>query len=142
MNAAADAQAPERRPPNLLRVAGVAALFVGAAGSIGLFFHASEHPPPLLIVLFLIWILSPFVALGAIEMISKRWSVVTRSTLYVVMLVVAFGTLAVYGYDAIARRTARAAVVYVLVAPMSWLLIAIALSSAAIISRRRSRNQR
>lgn len=139
MNAEASAQAPGSRSPSLLRVAGLIALFVGAAGSLGFFFHASQHPPLLLIVLFLIWIVSPFVALGAADLISKRWSNLTRRTLYVVMMVVTVGTLAVYGDDAMARRTAHAAVVYVVVAPVSWLLIAISLSIAAIISRRRSR---
>ena len=130
------------RPPSLLRRAGLIALCVGAAGSIFFFFHAGRHPPPIVIVGFVVWIISPFVVLGAAHLISKRWSNLTRTTLSVVMLVVGLGTLAVYGDDAIARRTAHAAAVYVIVAPASWLLIAIALSIAAIISRRRSRRER
>jgi hypothetical protein len=139
MNSEMSHQAPEGSSPALLRAAGLIALFVGPAGSVAFFFYASQHPPLLLIVLFLIWILSPFAVLGAAHLISKRWSNLTRTMLYVVMLVVALGTLAVYGDDAMARRTAHAAAVYVIVAPASWLLIAIALSIAAIISRRRSR---
>jgi hypothetical protein len=123
--------------PGMLRHAGLIALWIGAAGSIYFFFRAGRHPPPLLIVLFLVWILSPFVALGAVARISKRWSILTRTTLSVVMIVVTIGTLAVYADDAISHRTTHPAAVYVMVAPASWLLIAIALSLAAIISRKR-----
>jgi hypothetical protein len=130
---------PEGSSSFWLRSAGLSAVLVGAVGSLGLFFYASQHPPLFLVVLFLVWILSPFVALGAAHMISRRWSNLTRTTLSVVMLVVGLGTLVVYGDDAIARRTAHAAAVYVVVAPASWLLIAIALTIAAVISRRRSR---
>lgn len=132
-------QAPEGSSPAHLRAAGLIALFVGAAGSLGFFFHTGRHPPRIVIVGFVVWILSPFVVLGAAHLISKRWSNLTRRTLYIVMLIIALGTLAAYGDDAIGRRTAHAAFVYVMVAPVSWLLIAIALSIAAIISRRRSR---
>jgi hypothetical protein len=125
--------------PDFLRVAGLIALFAGAAGSLGFFFHAGRHPPPIVIVGFVVWILSPFVVLGAADLISKRWSNLTRRTLYIVMLAVTFGTLAAYGDDALGRRTAHAAFVYVMVAPVSWLMIAISLSIATIISRRRSR---
>jgi uncharacterized membrane protein len=123
----------------VLRAAGITALVIGAMGSIGLLFHASQHPPPFLLALFVIWVLAPFVVLGVAEMLSKRWSTLTRTTLHSVMLVVALGTLAVYEDDALGRRTAHPAFVYVLVPPVSLALIAIALSIAAVISGRQSR---
>jgi hypothetical protein len=123
--------------PGMLRRAGLIALWIGAAGSIYFFFHAGRHPPPIVIVGFVVWILSPFVALGLADRISRRWSRLTQTTLYVLMMAVTIGTLTVYADDAIAHRTAHPAAVYVMVAPASWLLIAIALSIAAIISRKR-----
>ena len=45
----------------LLRMAALIALPVGAVGTVVLFFRASARTPPLLIVLFLVWLLSPFV---------------------------------------------------------------------------------
>lgn len=123
----------------LLRGAGLVAILVGAVGSIAFLFHASEHPPPFLLALFVIWILAPFAALGVAHLISKRWSILTRTMLYGVMLVVALGTLAVYGDDALGRRTAHAAFVYVLVPPVSLALVASALLITGIISGKRSR---
>lgn len=50
-------------------VAGLA----GAVGSIGLLFHASRSRPPLLMVLFVVWVLSPFVAIVFTRVGSRRW---------------------------------------------------------------------
>jgi phage-related holin len=121
-----------------LRAAGRIALLLGAAGSISLLFHASQHPPLFLLVLFVIWVLGPFVALGVADRISKRWSNLTRKILYIAMLVVALSTLSVYGDDAVGRRTAHPAFVYVVVPPVSVAFIAIALLIAAVLSGPRS----
>ena len=122
-----------------LRAAALVAVLAGAAGSIGLWFYVSQHPPLLIVVLFVIWVLSPFVGLVLAYVVSQRWSVLTRATLYSVMLVVTLGSLAIYGYDAVRPRKAQAAFWYVLVPPVSWLLIATVAPIAALVSRRRSR---
>lgn len=123
----------------LLRAVALIVVLVGAVGSIGLMFHASQHPPPFLLAFFVIWVLSPFVMLGVANVVSKRWSALTRMTLFSVIFVVTLGTLATYGDNALGHRTAHAAFVYVIVPPASWLLIAIALPIAAVISGRLSR---
>jgi len=110
------------------------AVLAGAAGSICFWFHASRHPPLLIVLLFLIWVLSPFAMLVLADAVSRRWSVLTRATLYIVMLVVALGSLAIYGDDALGHRTTKAAFVYVIVPPVSWLLTAIAVPIAALMS--------
>jgi len=130
---------PEGRFPCRLRAAARIAVLTGAAGSIGLWFHASQHPPLLIVVLFVIWVLSPFAALLLADVVSKRWSVLTRAALHSVMLVVTAGSLANYVYDTLRPRKAQAAFWYVLVPPASWLLIAIVVLIAAIISGRMSR---
>ena len=122
-----------------LRAAALMAVVVGAAGSLGLFLRAGQRTPRLLLVLMAIWVFSPFVVLVWANVVSKRWSVLTRATLYSVMLVVALGSLAIYGNDALRPRKAQAAFVYVAVPPASWLLMAIVVPIAAIISGRRSR---
>ena len=48
----------------LLRAAALIAIPVGAAGAVALFFRAADHPPPLLVVLFILWLLSPFAVLA------------------------------------------------------------------------------
>src|SRR5712692_1714369 len=72
-----------------LRAAASIAVFAGAVGSVGLLLRATNrNPSQLLVVLLAIWVVSPFVALFWASIVSKRWSVLTRVTLYGVMLVV------------------------------------------------------
>ena len=122
-----------------LRTAALIAVLAGAAGSVGFFLRAGQRTPRLLLLLMAIWVFSPFVALVWANVVSKRWSVLTRATLYSVTLVVTLGSLAIYGDDAFGHRRAQAAFVYVLVPPASWLLIAIVVPIAAFISGRLSR---
>ena len=130
---------PEGRFLGPLRTAALIALLVGAGGSIGLLLRAGQRTPRLLLVILIIWVLSPFMALVLADVISKRWPVLTRATLYSATLVVTLGSLAIYGDDALGHRTAQAAFVYVMVPPVSSLLVAMAVSIAGFVSRRQSR---
>ena len=123
-----------------LRVAALIAMAVGIAGSIGLFLHAGQRTPRLLLLGMGIWMLSPLIVLGWANWISKDWSARVRTTLYGLMVVVPLCSLLVYGDDALGHRRAQAAFVYVIVPPAAWLLIAIALSVATFIARRQSRH--
>src|SRR5205823_10143919 len=89
--------------------------------------------------LLALWVLSPFVALLWAHILLPRWSVLTRATLYAVMLSVALGSLIVYTADAIWPRTSQGAFLFIVVPPASWLLSAAAVLIAAFISHRRSR---
>ena len=120
-----------------LRVVALIAVLLGAVGSMGLFFHAIKHPPLVILVLFVVWILAPYVVFLWATVISKRWTALTRTTLYSVMIVVTIGSLAVYVRDAIKPRKSQPAAVYVLVPPASGLLAVIAVSIAALRSRTR-----
>lgn len=120
-----------------LRMTALIVVVFGAIGSIGLFFHAIKHPPLVILVLFVVWILAPYVVLIWGTVISKRWTALTRTTLYSVMIVVTIGSLAVYVRDAIKPRKSQPAAVYVLVPPASGLLVVIAVSIAALLSRTR-----
>jgi hypothetical protein len=119
-----------------MRAAAFVALVVGAAGSVGLLLHAKQHPPPLLVVLFIIWVLSPFAALGIARRVSKRWAPGTQTTLHLVTLFVALASLLIYGDDAVNHRTTHPAFVYVAVPPASCVLGTIAISIAALRARR------
>ena len=120
----------------ILQPAALIAVLAGAAGSAGLMLHAGRRAPRLLIVLFAIWVLSPFVALAWGNVLSKRWSVRIRATLYGLMLFIALGSLAVYGADALRPPRAQAAFVFVFVPAASWLLTAIVAAAAALIPGR------
>ena len=90
-------------------------------------------------VLFGICVLSPFIALLLAERASTRWSVMTRTTLHGVMLVLTLSTLAIYGDTVMRPPKSTPAFMFVLVPPASWLLMTIAVSIAALISGRLSR---
>jgi hypothetical protein len=132
---------PEPGSLGVLRGAALLALLVGAVGSVGLTLHAGQRTgsPRLLLALMAIWVLSPFVALVVAAIVAKGWSVITRATLYSLMLVLTFGSLAVYGVFASGPLRAKPAFVFVMVPPASWLLSAMVISIAAIISRKLSR---
>ena len=133
---------PEARFLSVLRAAAAIALLVGAVGSVGLMLRAGHrNPSRLLIILFTFWVLSPFMVLVLANAVSKRWSVLNRATLYVVMLVVTFGSLAIYGALAFGPLRAKTGFVFLVVPAASWLLMAIVVAIAAVISGRLSRRR-
>jgi hypothetical protein len=124
---------------SVLRTAALIALLAGATCSVGFMLLAGhQNPSRLLLVLFAIWVLSPFVALVFADIVSKDWSVLTRATLYGVMLVLTVISLGIYGHVALGLPRTKTAFAFVVVPPASWLLIAITTSVAALISRWRS----
>ena len=122
----------------LLRAVARIAVVAGAVGSVGLTLRAGRSTPRFLLVLFVIWVLSPFVALAWANMVSKRWPLLTRATLYCVTLVITLGSLAIYGNVVLPPKGSPRAFVFVIVPPGSWLLMATVVPIAALMSRRRS----
>ena len=67
---------------------------VGATGSIGLMLHVGRrNPSRVLLVLFAMWVLSPFVGLALAASGSQRWLVAARERVHVVMVIVALASL-------------------------------------------------
>ena len=123
-----------------LRAAASIAALAGAVGSVGFLLRATNrNPSQLLVLLLAIWVVSPFVAMLWASIVSTRWSVLTRITLYGVMLVVPLSSLAIYVADAIWPRTSPGPFVFIPVPPASSLFSALAVLAAALISSRRSR---
>jgi ABC-type Mn2+/Zn2+ transport system permease subunit len=122
----------------LLRAAALLAVVAGAVGAVGLTLYAGRHNSSLILkALFVLWVLSPFAALVGTDVISKRWPFSARAALYVVMLVIAIGTLAIYGAVALGPPRAKTAPVFVVVPPASWLLIAVVVPIAICLGKRR-----
>jgi hypothetical protein len=122
-----------------LEVMRVVALLTAAAGgalSFGLMLSAGRRTPRLLLVLFVIWVLSPFLALGWATAASRGWPALTRATLYGTTLVVTLGSLAIYGGLVRPPAGSAAAFVYVAVPPASSLIAIVAVLAAALMSRR------
>lgn len=121
-----------------LRAVALVAAMVGAVGSVGLMLRAGRNTPRFLLVLFVFWVLSPFVALAVAIIVSPRWSGLTRAALYGVTLMLTLGSLAVY--SGLVQRPAGTAnaFLFVITPPAAWALIAITVPLAALIARRRS----
>ncbi len=123
---------------SVLHAVALPTMVVGAVTSIALMLRAG-HPPVFLRVLFAIWVLSPFAALFVANMVSKRWSVITRATLDTVMLVLTLISLAIYGYVVANPPMSTPAFVWVVVPVASWLLMTIVVPVAALVSGTLSR---
>ncbi len=118
-----------------LRLCALIALVIGAAGSLAFWIHAAKHPPPLLILLFVAWVLSPFVVLGIGHVVAKRWAPSTRTALYWVTLLVTVASIVIYADDAVSHRTAHPAAVYVMVPPASWVVSVVAVGLGAWMAK-------
>ncbi len=109
----------------LLRSIALIVMLVGAIASLSLMFYTGRHNRSIILMaLFTGWVLSPFVALWAASRMTKRWSPLTHVVIYVLMLVVTFGSLITYSISFISP-IAKPAAVYLVVPFISWLLMAI-----------------
>jgi hypothetical protein len=127
---------PQEEPFGLLRRTALIAALAGAAGSVGLMLRAGHrNPSRLLIALFALWVLSPFIGLAWANVVSKRWSDPTRATLYSVMLVLAIGSWAIYGALVFGLLRAKIGFLFLVVPAASWLLIAVVIPMAMIAGR-------
>jgi len=123
----------------VLRAVALIAVVAGALGSVGLMLWVGHrNPARALLFLFVIWDLSPFIGLILVEIVSKRWSALTRATLYGVMLILALGSLASYA-DVVWRPRPQPAFMFLVVPLGSWLLMMIVVPTAALVSSRLSR---
>ena len=130
---------PEGEFLGLLRGAAFFAVLVGAVASLVFLLRAGRHTPRFLLVLFVLWVQSPFIALLWAHLASKNWSVLTRATLCTVMLVITLGSLAIYGAVAFGLSRARPTPIFLLVPLASWLLTAIVFPTAGLITSKQSR---
>jgi membrane-bound metal-dependent hydrolase YbcI (DUF457 family) len=97
-----------------------------------------RNPSAALMMLFVIWVLTPFAVLTAAEFRSRQWSGLTRTALYALMLVVALDSLVIYGHIALGPSRPQPAFWFLVVPPASIVLIAVVLRVAAAVSDGRS----
>ncbi len=115
----------------ILRLTAIPALLLGAIGSVSLMLRAGHNNNSLLLLfLFGLWVLSPFLLLILAERVAKTWSALARGTLYGLMLAITVGSLSIYGSVALGAPVAKTATVFVVAPPVSWLLTAAILSIA------------
>jgi hypothetical protein len=126
----------------VLHAMALTALIVGTIGSLVIMFREGQDTPRFLLALFTIWVSAPFAALFWANMVSKRWSLVTRATFYCVMVIVALGSLAIYSEWIDIKPTGSAnAFLFVAIPPASLILSAAIVGTAALTSRRSSHSK-
>jgi hypothetical protein len=115
-------------------------VLVGATGSVALMLYAGRRQNSrVLLLLFAVWVLSPFMAPVLTRVVRQRWSVVTRATLNITMVVITLGSLAIYVDVAFGNSRAKIGTVFLIVPLLSWLLIAVAAAIAVSVARRQTR---
>jgi hypothetical protein len=135
-----DREVSEQGIFGLLRGVTLIALLAGVAASIAFMLRVGHRQSSrILVLLFGIWVLFPFMTSVWAHAYSKRWTVVVRAPLYVVMLLVTLASLPIYGAAAFGILSAKVGFLFLIVPLASWLVIAIAVSMAAVVSRRQSR---
>jgi len=111
-------------------------VLAGALGSLGFVLYTGRNNDSIpLEVLFIFWVISPFAALLIDFKISSRWSVLKRTTLYFLMLVISIGSLVAYS-GALSPPGTKAAFVYLVVPLISWVLILIVIPIVSLFTRR------
>ena len=111
-------------------------IVVGAAGSLALMLYGGRSNTHLLItLLFIVWVLAPFVLLALAERRSRSWSPLAQTTLRAMTLILAAGSLAIYAYRAAFPPRTTGAFLFVIVPPVSVVLVLVALAVASLMSR-------
>lgn len=111
-------------------------IIVGAAGSLALMLYGGRSNTHLLItLLFIIWVLAPFALLALAERRSGSWSVRAQTTLHALTLVVAAASLAIYAYRAAFPPRTTGAFLFVIVPPVSVILVLASLAISSLMSR-------
>ncbi len=112
-------------------------LIAGAVVSMALMLRAgARQQSVVLILLFTVWVLSPFIALDQLDRRAGGWPPRLRTALHAAMIGVTVVAVDIYGLHAI-RGGMKAGFVYLFGPAMSWLLIALVLGANAIAWRRR-----
>ena len=112
------------------------ALLIAALGSFGLMLYAGRNQQSLLLTaLFAGWVLAPFAAAVLAYSASRNWKMTTRRTLHSIALIVAAGSLAIYGAFGLGTLRAKAGFIFLVVPAATWLVSGLALGWAALKSR-------
>ena len=111
-------------------------LIAGAVGSLALMLYAGRSNTHILITIgFIFWVLAPFVLLALAERRSGSWSPAMRATLGTLIWLVVVGSLAIYAYRAAVPPRSTGAFLFVIVPPVSVVIVLMALGIVSVTSR-------
>jgi hypothetical protein len=127
----------KHRFDGVLQTAALAVALAGATGSVGLtIFQGRRNPSLLLMGMFAVWVLSPFVALVISLLSSRAWTFPARVMLWGFTVTIAIGSLAVYAGVALGVPQRQPAAFFLVVPMLSWLFVGALLSLRAWLSRK------
>jgi hypothetical protein len=122
-----------------LRSMALVCILTGAVGSLVLTFHTGrKNNSVLLPLLFAVWVLSPFIAFLISDIISRRWSILSRAGLYCLIIVFTVCSLLCYG-GLLSPPGVKPAFVFLIVPLISWVLLVILIPLSERLSRRMSK---
>ena len=120
--------------PGILRILAIVMVVTGAGYSLILVLHAGRHNNSVLLpVLFVGWVLSPFMGLLIATVIAKGWPVNKRVILYIAMIIITLGSLVSYS-GVLSPPGTKLTGVFLIVPLLSWIITAIVIWMAALRS--------
>ena len=127
------------RSQGIWRTIALVMILIGAVGSIGFTLRTGRSNRSILLVaLFVIWVLSPFMALLVANIASKRWANSARVAFFVLVIILTFGALAGYS-GMLSLPGTKPAFIFLIIPLVSWLLIIIVIFLSRRLSRRGNR---
>lgn len=121
---------------NLIRRITFIIMLTGALGSLGLTLRAGRNNHSLiLMMLFGVWVFSPFMGLAVAYILSNRWPAFTRNVLYLLSTVLTIISLLIYG-GVWAPAGIKPAFVFLVFPLLSWLVLAIVIPLTTSKSRK------
>ena len=110
---------------NILRIASLSTVLVGAIGSMYFMFTAGSHQKSIvLLVLFTAWVLSPFIGLVVVNRLSKPLSAKIHTLIYWTTVLVSVASLSMYS-GALPFSQTKPAFNFLVVPFLSWLVLLI-----------------
>lgn len=107
-------------------------VLAGAGASIGFTVYAGrDNSSFILILLFTAWVVSPFIALLLVNVITQRWELFNRLTLYGLMIALTTGSIVVYS-GVWSPPSAKPAFIFLVIPLLSWSLMGTVLLAAKL----------
>lgn len=121
---------------SILQPVALTALYCAAGGSFAFMLNTGRYNDSYFLMLaFTVWVLSPFVALLVANAYSKRWPLLTRQTLYWLMILITVVSLLFYS-GTVSVPGAKPAFVFLIIPLVSWILLGLLILAAGWQSRR------
>jgi len=115
------------------------AVVLGAVGSLALMLYAFRfNPSKGLLILFVFWVSAPFVLTWIVNRIAQRWSWFPHTVLHKIMLLLAVVTPAIYLIHLLRPLSPKGGFPFIVVPPISGLVVVSVMSVAVLKMRSRS----